>query len=559
MSLPGNKYRWPTFPIWFTGLRLIENGASYASFTFKAKAGTTWSESAASMTINVNAVDDPPVAANNAVTATEDTDYTFTATDFTFTDIENDSRTDVEITILPPAGKGALTLSGSDVTAGAQIAAANIPNLKYRAPLNENGTGYTSFTFKVKAGGAWSASAGTMTVNVNAVDDPPVATNRTITAPENTNYTFAANTFTFTDIENDSRTDVEISTVPDKGTLKLSGSNVAPGARIAAANIPNLRYKAAANDNGTAYTSFTFKVKAGGAWSESAATMTVDVTAVNDAPAIGTGTLTSQTVEYSDPIVSGTISASDIDSPYTSLSLTGLPAGLTAVEASHGGAGTLADPAARSWTISGIIADRSLVYSITVTDGPASTATGVAITVQKEKITIRFDNRDPKSVNAANADTIDDSVFRVYIRQESDGSLGTQTISARNTPMMLIPVSGGNFIGMRPVNEPAWANLAAGGEVELCFRTIENPQVFEVDTYIVQALVIGNPYYFGTSEDLLAVFDPNAGTRGMARSTGRKPLTKLISLLQFSTIRPPKTSRAAFSPYGTSRMVKSTV
>jgi len=152
--------------------------------------------------------------------------------------------------------------------------------------VSENGAPYTTFTFKVEAGaGSWSETAATMTINVTAVNDAPVATDNTITTDEDTTYTFSSSDFTFTDAESDSLTQVEITTLPGKGTLKLSDTPVSAGHKIAVGNIGNLTYDPVVSENGAPYTTFTFKVEAGaGSWSETAATMTINVTAVNDAP-----------------------------------------------------------------------------------------------------------------------------------------------------------------------------------------------------------------------------------------------------------------------------------
>jgi hypothetical protein len=80
--------------------------------------------------------------------------------------------------------------------------------------------------------------------------------------------------------------------------LTLSGVAVTAGQTVSVANINsgNLKFLAASNANGTGYTTFTFQVQDDGGTAnsgvdldQSANTMTVDVTAVNDAPA-GTNT-----------------------------------------------------------------------------------------------------------------------------------------------------------------------------------------------------------------------------------------------------------------------------
>src|SRR5215210_24534 len=184
------------------------------------------------MTVDVTAVNDAPAGTNTTVTAVEDTQYVFSAANFGFTD-PNDSPANalsaVKITTIP--GVGSLTLSGVAVTAAQSISVANITagNLKFTPSANANGTGYASFTFQVQDDGGTAnggvdldASANSMTVNVTAVNDAPAGTNNTVTTNEETQYTFAAVDFGFTD-PNDSPantlTAVKVATIPGLGSL----------------------------------------------------------------------------------------------------------------------------------------------------------------------------------------------------------------------------------------------------------------------------------------------------------------------------------------------------
>ncbi|MCP4238484.1 MAG: hypothetical protein GY770_33755, partial [Aestuariibacter sp.] len=103
----------------------------------------------ATSTVNVNPVNDAPTAANNTVTTNEDTTYTFSASDFSYTDIESDTMASIKITTLETAG--ALQLSGVDVTLNQVITKANIDagNLKFVPVANANGSSYDSFAFSV--------------------------------------------------------------------------------------------------------------------------------------------------------------------------------------------------------------------------------------------------------------------------------------------------------------------------------------------------------------------------------------------------------------------------
>ena len=73
----------------------------------------------------------------------EDTDYTFSSADFTFTDTDaGDSLASVKIVTLPASGTGTLTLSGTAIGSGdlpKTVLAAEIGNLKYSPPANAEG------------------------------------------------------------------------------------------------------------------------------------------------------------------------------------------------------------------------------------------------------------------------------------------------------------------------------------------------------------------------------------------------------------------------------------
>ena len=144
----------------------------------------------ATITVNASGQNDAPTAANNTVTTNEDTDHTFSASEFGFTDVDGDSLDHVTIETLP--SNGTLLLSGVEVSAGDEIAAADISNLVFRPAADANGASYDSFTFSVNDGTVDSASTYTMTVNVTAVNDAPVSSASSVTTNEDTTYTFSS-------------------------------------------------------------------------------------------------------------------------------------------------------------------------------------------------------------------------------------------------------------------------------------------------------------------------------------------------------------------------------
>ena len=240
-------------------------------------------------------VDDAPSVVDSSIKTNEDAGKTFTAADFTFSDIDNNALKAVVIESLPT--NGTLTLSGSTITAGTSVAAAQIANLVYTPNADFNGA--DQFTFKVQDDGNAnglgqdiSANTGTMAITINSVNDAPAATTSSVTTTEDAAKTFAAADFQFSDAHDsppNSLQAVIIDTLPTNGTLTLDGIAVTAHESILATDVAKLVYNPNADFNGT--DGFTFDVQDNGGvalgghdTSTNAALMSINVTSVNDAP-----------------------------------------------------------------------------------------------------------------------------------------------------------------------------------------------------------------------------------------------------------------------------------
>ena len=290
-------------------------GTGYASFTFQlqddggtANGGTDFDPSANTITINVTSVNDAPAGADNTVTTLEDTPYVFTAADFGFSDADGSALAAVTIMSLPGAGN--LTNNGVAVTAAQSISIADIAagQLRFAPAADASGTGYASFTFQVQDDGGTAnggvdraASANTVTINVTSVNDAPAGANSTVTTLEDTPYVFTAADFGFTDGDGHALVSVTITTLPAAGSLANNGVAVTAGQAVSAADIAAglLRFTPAANANGPGSASFSFQVQDDGGTASggvdldaTARTMTIDLTAVNDAPTGANNTVT---------------------------------------------------------------------------------------------------------------------------------------------------------------------------------------------------------------------------------------------------------------------------
>jgi hypothetical protein len=158
------------------------NDTATDSFTYTISDGTT--TDTATLIFTVTGINDVPTAADKTVTTNEDTPYVFSASDFGYTDADDDDAlVSIKITTLEDAG-ALQYYNGSawvDVTLNQVITATDIAanKLRLNPTANENGSSYTTFNFTVNDGDADSASANTITVNVTAVNDAPVADDET--------------------------------------------------------------------------------------------------------------------------------------------------------------------------------------------------------------------------------------------------------------------------------------------------------------------------------------------------------------------------------------------
>ena len=393
------------------------NGSPFTTFKFKVNDG--YDDSAEYIFIlNVTAVNDVPTVSDSTVDATEDALYTFEVDDFVFTDIDQtdnvneqgDSLSHLRITTLPGTGKGTLEFEGTPITSEdvnenesktverSELVAGD---LKYRPPLNANGTDFTSFDFKAKDGIVDSLSEATMTINVTAVNDLPTASNKTVdmVEDENTVYTFAEADFGFEDIDSNATLNedptlnatlahVKLTSLPaaGKGMLSLAGNDITSASEDTPVEVTTTQltagdftYTLPANGSGSPYAMFNFKVYDGAADSEISYTVSFYVAAVNDQP-----------VAVNDPIVADANTVhvinvlendSDVDGDTLSISALGTgdnaPADGTAEIISFG-----STPAVRYTPNNDFIGTDTFTYTISDGQSPALTDTArVTMTV----------------------------------------------------------------------------------------------------------------------------------------------------------------------------------
>ena len=296
------------------------NGDDHGNFGFKVNDGNSDSDEA-TVTVNVAPVDDDITATAQTVSANEDEDKTIT---LAATDIEGRTLS-YKITTLPTSGTLYQTSDGSARGDAISSVPTTVTHSQFKviyvSAANGSGDGHGNFGFKAFVGSANSPEA-TVTVNVAAVSDVPVATAQTVTVNEDTDV---AITLAGNDVDGDNLS-YKIATLPSGGTLYQATNDTTRGDTISEvpADVANAQFKmiyvSALNGNGDGYGNFGFTVNDGTTDSDTA-TVTVNVTAVNDAPVATAQTVTAD--EDLDKVI--TLSGTDIEGSALAYSITTLP------------------------------------------------------------------------------------------------------------------------------------------------------------------------------------------------------------------------------------------
>ncbi|MDA1190212.1 MAG: Ig-like domain-containing protein [Candidatus Poribacteria bacterium] len=274
------------------------NGAGHGNFTFSVSDADF--TSTATVTVNVTAVNDAPTFdAISNVTTNEDT-------------------TPSNITITGGSPGGGADESGQTVTYSATSSNTAIlanptvttTTISFSAPVaNANGTVTITVTAD-DAQGANNTFQRTFTITFSPVNDTPTATAQTVNGTEDTHSTI---TLTGSDVDADALTYVVV-TLPAAGSLYQTADGTTLGTQITTVNTTvtdasrRVIFVPVANANGNGYGNFTFKVN-DGTVDSSAAAVTVNVAAVNDAPVA-----TAQSVTLNEDVATAiTLAGTDIE------------------------------------------------------------------------------------------------------------------------------------------------------------------------------------------------------------------------------------------------------
>ena len=286
-----------------------------------------------SFDVTVNAVNDPPTADNASVTTYTDEAYAFIDTDFSanYADEENNPFAGIVVVAQPNASEGTLVLNGNPVADGALVSLSDLADgdLEFVPAAGQAGSPLTTFTFRVTDSEGANSADYTMSVAVKA---RPTSADATIIAQEDTERPFTDADFAFSDAADasDAFAGVIITQLPTQGTLSYDGTPVT------AADVTNgtlftdrskFTYAAAPNDNGAGYATIGFRVQDAAGDESLPYTLSVDVTAVNDAPAVSNvpkATKTNQAVSFAPADFIDQFDDEE-DDPLAEIQITSLP------------------------------------------------------------------------------------------------------------------------------------------------------------------------------------------------------------------------------------------
>ncbi|WP_422472935.1 VCBS domain-containing protein [Endozoicomonas sp. ALB032] len=440
--------------------------------------GAAYSEN---FTLEVNDINEAPVATDSSTTIDEDSLYRFTLNDFPYTD-QDDGDTLKAIVIETIPASGSLELNGSLVSEGDAISQADISAglLTFLPVANQSADNYTRFNFRVNDG-ALSSDIQTFTITVNPVDDAPVAGNLDLgSTPEDTSFVITAADLlaSASDIDGDSLS-IQSVTLADPATGSLANNHDGTWS-----------YTPTAHYFGDDVT-FNFTVSDGTSGDEASASATLDVISVNDAAVVAgvdTGSVTED--DNATLTTSGNLTVTDVDANEA----------VFQAEILSGSHGQLSINADGSWTYS---ADNSQSTIQTLGDG--------------------------------------DSLTDSFTVQTADGTQHIVTATIHGTNDAPVVTAGGT----------------------LAYTENDNHQVIDshitltdIDSATIESATITIISNFSSAEDNLAFTDHNGVSGSWDSSTGTMTLSGTATVAQYqAALRTVTYSNSSDSPSTADRIV----
>ena len=246
------------------------SGSPYTSFEFQVFDGNAYSTSSYTMTINISPLDDAPRVDEgfSDINVSEDTSDSVFDISNLFRDPDND---DSKIT------KSITNISDSS------LVTATLDNDTLILDYQKDQNGQVVITMRAMYNG--KIYDYTFDVNINPVNDKPYGENSMISTLEDSMYVFQQRDFVFHDVDSNSFAGIKIMTEETAGKLVYDSSDVV--ANGFHPDVSQLVFTPLNNETASPYSSFTYKLKDNaGAYSETAYTMLINVTEINDPPLV---------------------------------------------------------------------------------------------------------------------------------------------------------------------------------------------------------------------------------------------------------------------------------
>nr|WP_223192106.1 Ig-like domain-containing protein [Pseudoalteromonas piscicida] len=370
------------------------NGAD--SFTYTVKDSTQAESNEATVSITITPVNDLPVAANFTPNIDEDTPTSALAIRASATDVEDTNPTGtIALESQPSKGQAAIDLNNGTIT--------------YTPNANE--TGSDSFTYSILDSEGGKSNIATISVNIGAVNDRPVAGNDTVTTNEDTATTLAilAND---SDVEDQGFDGSDI-VLEDKG----DGAGNYDLATVTVGSDGVLAITPKQDQNGTL--TFTYTIEDSEGLRSDPATVTVNITAVNDAPVAVNNT--AQLLEDGNIEINVLGNDTDVDSQLNAASV-------AIVSQPQGGSLQILTTGNIVYTPNAnFFGNDSFTYTVQDAEGLASNTATVNITVTSVN--------DAPVISGSPATSVNEDVAYSFTPFASDTDGDSLTFSVANLPV----------------------------------------------------------------------------------------------------------------------------
>jgi len=458
------------------------------SFTYQASDGTDVSN-IATVTITVNSVNDAPLAVDDAYSIDEDTLFTVAAPGM----LANDSDADGdELTLVllttPQHGSGGIGADGS---------------FSYTPDADWHGV--DTFTYQASDGTDVSNIA-TVTITVNSVNDAPLAVDDTYSTDEDTTLVIAWPGILGNDSDNDGDA---LTANPVTGPVNGAVAVGADG---------SITYTPDANFHGT--DSFTY-VAHDGTVDSNAATVTIEVSAVNDTPVANDDTATTD----EDTKVTIDVLANDSDADEDTLVVASVTQG------TNGTVSINADDTVTYTPDADYNGGDSFTYTVSDGQGGADTAAVNVTVTPVNNVPVAHD--DTYSIDEDQTLTVSAPGILGNDSDADGDSLSVSTISVVGAVHGSLVVS--NQTGAITFTPDADFHGNQVYEYTATDGTVDsNPARITITVNSVNDAPVANDDHMATNEDtsvLIPVLDNDSDVDGDALSLGLLDITATVGLV----------------------------